>query len=152
MGGGPGRQAGGLLTAPGGDERAALAGLLACWGRDWPAARAHLITLLLAGGRLAAADALAEATGMGDGAKVGDVVEPSLTVFGAPPGAGKTLHAVSTGWRCPGCSRCHAPAVAECPHCRPPATSPPLDEATKKAAANELKRRYVRGHNPEVPE
>lgn len=41
----------GPLTAPGGDERVALAHLAAAWGRDWTAARDALVVLLAAGGR-----------------------------------------------------------------------------------------------------
>jgi hypothetical protein len=48
------------LPAPGGDERAALFHLQEAWGRDWPEAQTALVGLLLAGGRLAAADAVEE--------------------------------------------------------------------------------------------
>lgn len=36
----------------------------------------------------------------------------------------------NTGWQCPGCGRCYAPTVEQCPHCGPKAT----DEATDVGA------------------
>jgi hypothetical protein len=39
------------LTAPGGDELAAMARLREWWGKDWGECHAALVTLLAAGGR-----------------------------------------------------------------------------------------------------
>lgn len=38
----------------------------------------------------------------------------AVTVFGPP-----AVPALQIGWKCPGCGRCHAPAVRTCPHCGP---------------------------------
>lgn len=37
----------------------------------------------------------------------------------------------ATGWRCPGCGACYAPAVARCPACGPaPSATRPPDAGT----------------------
>ena len=38
--------------------------------------------------------------------------------------AGRGRPQATSGWQCPGCSRCFSPAVRECSHCGPQFTLP----------------------------
>lgn len=44
------------------------------------------------------------------------VVQTSPVVTVPRPGSPPRL---VTGWQCPGCGRCYAPVVTECPKCQP---------------------------------
>ena len=41
------------------------------------------------------------------------------TWFGGDYPTGRGQQPPVSGWQCPGCTRCFAPAVRECPHCGP---------------------------------